>query len=326
MGHKVYDSFGRRVSYLRFSITPECNFKCIYCNMNKASNSSRGQLSLHDILFLLQTFRNELDFNKLRITGGEPLLSNDILSIVQIARKVNFKEIVLTTNGYRLKSVAKELKGNGLTRVNVSLDSLRKDVFKRITGVDFFENVFNGILEAIKYELTPVKINTVLLKGMNEEDLVPLSELTLNLPIIVRFIELMPVKGNNSWKGYFMSYENAFEIISRKFNLSPVENTNSDEVAKYYRIEGSYGKIGFITPISQHFCSSCNRIRLSDKGKLFPCLFSTLGIDILDEVRRRDKEKLVEKINKAIKLKPSGHGIIFSEEKKYIESMREIGG
>lgn len=317
------DRFGREIYYLRFSVTEKCNFRCVYCNSYK-EDEFVSEPSLSEIEFLLNNIRS-LGFRKLRITGGEPLLRNDIVEIVKVASDAGFEEIVLTTNGFRLKDIAEDLKKANLTRVNISLDSLSKSTFAFVTSVDKLDDVMEGIQESINVGLTPVKINTVLLKGINENDIIPIAELTKERDVIVRFIELMPVKGNSFFDKHFMSYKDAVDILMKNFKLTK-ENDVKHEVAKYYKIDGFRGKIGFITAVSQHFCSSCNRLRLTSTFKIYPCLFSSLHVDIKDAVKNRDGELLKRKFEEAVLIKPESHGEIKINSKEFINNMRELGG
>ncbi|BAL81277.1 GTP 3',8-cyclase MoaA [Caldisericum exile] len=317
------DRFGREITYLRFSVTERCNFRCAYCTSYKDDEIAK-EPSLSDIEFILKGVYS-LGFRKVRITGGEPLLRNDIVDIVRTSKLIGFDEVVLTTNAYRLKDIAYDLKKANLTRVNISLDSLRNDVFLKITTVNKLDDVILGIKEAINVGLTPLKINTVLLKGINEEDLIPISNLAKDNDIIVRFIELMPVKGNSFFERHFMGYKEALKILEKEYTLTKIEDV-SHEVAFYYRIDGFKGRIGFITSVSQHFCTSCNRLRLTSTYKIYPCLFSGINVDIKDAVKERDFELLKRRFEEAVFVKPEAHGEIRLGSKEFIENMRELGG
>jgi len=316
------DRFNRDITYLRFSVTPRCNFRCVYCSSYSLTDFEEP--TLDEIEFILKV-SSQLGFTKVRITGGEPLVREDIVDIVKIAKKANFNEVVLTTNGFRLKEIASELKKAGLDRVNVSLDSLRKETFYEITKVDKFEDVYDGIKKAVEVGFNPIKINTVLLKKINEEDIIPIVELAKDLPITVRFIELMPVKGNTFFDNHFMSYKDAIKIIESKYELKKYK-VIEHEVANYYKIEGFKGLIGFITSVSQHFCASCNRLRLTSNFKIFPCLFSSNYISIKDAVKERNEDLLKSLFEEAVYIKPEAHGEIKIGSKDFIENMRELGG
>ncbi|MCI4463328.1 MAG: GTP 3',8-cyclase MoaA [Caldisericum sp.] len=317
------DRFGRGIYYLRFSVTERCNFRCLYCTTYK-DDAIATEPTLEDIAFVLKGIHS-LGFRKVRITGGEPLVRNDIVEIVKTASSTGFEEIVLTTNAYRLKDVAYDLKKANLTRVNISLDSLRNDTFAYITSSGKLEDVVEGIKAALDAGLTPIKINTVLLKGINEDDLISITNLTKDNDVIVRFIELMPVKGNSFFDMHFMSFKEAYSIINKEYHLEK-DSDVAHEVARYYKIDGFKGKIGFITAISQHFCSTCNRLRLTSNFKIYPCLFSGMNIDIKDAVKNRDIELLKSKFEDAVSVKPEAHGEIKIGSKEFIENMRELGG
>lgn len=317
------DRFGRDIYYLRFSVTERCNYRCLYCNTYK-DDAIATEPTPGDVEFILSVAR-ALHFRKVRITGGEPLVRQDIVEIVKTASSIGFEEVVLTTNGYRLKDIADDLKKAGLTRVNISLDSLRSDTFTYITSVGKLTDVVDGVRKVIDVGLTPVKINTVLLKGINEDDLVPIASLAKDNDVIVRFIELMPVKGNSFFDLHFMSFREAFDIINKEFHLVKAPDI-AHEVAKYYRIEGFKGKVGFITAVSQHFCSTCNRLRLTSNLKIYPCLFSRINIDIKDAVKNRDSNLLKSKFEEAVYVKPKAHGEIRVGSREFIENMREMGG
>ncbi len=324
MSDYLIDNFGRRITYIRFSVTPRCNFNCIYCNSHTDETDRTEEFSTEDIEFLF-SIMPDLGIKKVRLTGGEPLLRQDILDIVQALKKDNIQEIVLTTNGFFLGSIAEALHNAGLTRVNISLDTLRSNVFKHITGIDALDRVASGIKNAIKYKLTPVKINTVLMRNINEKDILSITKLTLNNGIIVRFIELMPVKGSDFWKKHYMSFKTALDVINNKYELTRVSGDRG-EVASYYKIKNAPGKIGFITPISQHFCKHCNRIRITARGEVYPCLFSKEHVSIWDAVENRDKDLLVSLIKKAVDIKPKEHGVINLSSQDFINNMRELGG
>ncbi len=321
----LIDRFGRKITYIRFSVTPRCNFNCSYCNSHTAEEDIADEFTTDDIEFLF-SIAGKLGITKVRLTGGEPLLRKDIVQIVSSLNKAdNINEIVLTTNGYYLKFLAPKLKRAGLTRVNVSIDTLRRDVFKQITQVDGLKLVESGIEESIKQGLLPVKINVVLMKGINEEDILPIAELSLRYPVIVRFIELMPVKGNSFWKGHYMGFSEALLLIKKVYALETASGAKG-EVASYYRIKGSNGKVGFITPVSQHFCAQCNRIRITAAGKIYPCLFSKEYVSIWDAVKARDKFFLEKLIRKSVDIKPKEHGPIEMNDSDFINNMRELGG
>ena len=321
----LVDRFSRKITYIRFSVTSRCNFNCVYCVSHTDEGKKTEEFTKDDMAFLFRTV-SELGIEKVRITGGEPLLRKDIIDIVQSASiNKNIKEIVLTTNGSLLRQFAQPLKDVGLTRANISLDTLRREVFEEITQRDFFENVMDGISASINAGLTPLKINTVLMKGINEEDIIPIAELSLKYPVIVRFIELMPVGKGGFWKDHYMSFVEALDIIKRKYELS-VGKGAKGEIADYYEIVGSKGKIGFITPVSQHFCATCNRIRITARGKIYPCLFSKENIDIWDAVKLQDSEELIKLIEKSVEIKPAAHGAIEKDDKQFIKNMKELGG
>ncbi len=324
MGSLV-DRFGRKITYIRFSVTPRCNFNCDYCSSHTAENDNAEEFTTDDIAFLF-SIAGELGIEKVRLTGGEPLLRKDIVNIVSALHDAdNIREIVLTTNGYYLSFLAGKLKKAGLTRVNISLDTLREDVFKRITHVDGFRLVEKGIEKSVENKLLPVKINTVLMRGINEEDIVPIAKLTLKYPVIVRFIELMPVKGNDFWKKHYMSFSEALLMIKKVFDVVPAQG-GKGEVASYYKIANSSGKVGFITPVSQHFCAQCNRIRITASGKIFPCLFSKEYVSVWDAVKKRDRNTLEMLIRKSVDIKPKEHGPIDADDQDFINNMRELGG
>jgi cyclic pyranopterin phosphate synthase len=321
---QLVDSFGRKITYVRFSVTPRCNFDCFYCTSKKPQNATNTEFTIEDMDFLFFALK-KIGINKLRITGGEPLIREDIVQIVESANSRRIGEIVLTTNGFGLSKLALELKKAGLERVNVSLDTLRPEVFKQITGVDAFKDVYDGIFKSLEVGLTPVKINTVLLNGINNDDLIGLARLTVDYPLTVRFIELMPTSGNDAFKKHFLSFKSAFSIVKSEYHLVKLAVKNG-EVATYYEVPNAKGKIGFITPVSQHFCAYCNRIRITSRGKIYPCLFSSLNVDAFDAVRSRDLELLVKKIYESVNIKPQSHSLIEKDNGVLINNMRELGG
>ena len=248
------------------------------------------------------------------------------------------KDISLTTNGFFLDEYAAKLKAAGLNRVNVSLDSLQEEKYRKITRGGNLKKVLAGINSAIEAELLPLKINTVLIKGVNDDEIDDFVNLTIKNPMNVRFIEFMPSADN-----LITEYENGFipmlgirDHLIKKYSLKPLKICTSNGPAKYYHIKGAKGTVGFITALSQHFCESCNRIRLTSDGKIRPCLFSNKEIDLKSEIRnvkkifadRPDlrKKMIREKIIEAVKLKPENHKLSAKSKKNSSFQMSRIGG
>ncbi len=278
-------------------------------------------LSFEDIYTIVKASA-QLGINKIRITGGEPLVRRGIVSLVEkIAGVDGIKDLAMTTNGILLKDYAQDLKNAGLNRVNISIDSLFESRYKDITRGGNIDDVFLGLDAAVAAELNPIKINTVIIKGFNDDEIINFAQLTLNKPFDIRFIELMPIGQVGVENPYeFVSNE---EVLSKLQGLKPVESEHS--VAKYYQFPGAIGKIGFINPISNHFCGDCNRIRLTADGKLKPCLHSNDEIDLKEALATKDFEVLTQKIKDAIEAKPQKHFLLEKDE-RVIRDMNRIGG
>jgi len=316
----MIDQFGRKIEYLRISVTQKCNMNCIYCNPEGECETLCDSLSIMDFKRIVQSMA-KCGIKKIRITGGEPLLRNDLCELVQTLSQIDgIDDISATTNGIRLKEMAEPLKKAGLKRVNISLDSLNEEKFKYITGGGKLSVVLEGIASAVKAGLFPIKINIVVMKGVNDEEINAFINLAKDNPIEVRFIELMPIGDfgeKNKEKVVFNS-----SIIRTHPQLISMESTSSGP-ASMYTIEGFKGLIGFISPMSHQFCHLCNRIRLTCDGKIRPCLGQNGEKDLIP-VLRNHPENLDEFIRTAILEKPKGHH--FGEEYKSTRSMNKIGG
>jgi cyclic pyranopterin phosphate synthase len=305
------DPHGRHIDYLRVSVTDLCNFRCVYCLPPEGT----AQKSHHEILRYEEILRMvelgvRLGVRKVRVTGGEPLVRRDITHFIgRLTRIEGLEDVALTTNGYMLASMAVELRLAGLKRVNISLDSLDQRTFQRITGADGLERVLEGIQTSLDVGFDPVKLNVVLLRGINEDDVPRLANMTLKKPIHVRFIERMPFGQNepeNAPESF--SAERAKQIIQREVGpLTPQERSPLDGPASMHRLAGAKGGIGFIDPITGHFCGTCNRMRLTAGGGLRPCLFSEGEIDIKTPLRRgADDMELAQLLETAVAAKPVG--------------------
>ncbi len=305
----MLDGYGREINYLRISVTQNCNLNCIYCSPaepgvhNLPPSSCREYLTPNEIGFITGTMAG-LGLKKVRITGGEPLLRPDLTEIIaKIAEIKSISEIAMTTNGLHLAEMAEPLKEAGLKRVNISIDSLNSDKFSEITGGGNLKRVLNGLEAAIKTGLSPVKINVVLIKGVNDGEIDDFIGLTKEYPIDIRFIELMPL-GSFSTE-YFNRIIYSAEIIGVRPRLQKISD-NGKQVAEYYQIFGYKGRIGFISPMSHKFCGTCNRVRITCDGKLKLCLGNNNEINILP-VLRNEPAKLSGFLQKTILKKPFEH-------------------
>lgn len=314
------DSYGRNIEYLRLSVTKRCPLRCVYCK--DEAEKSDNELSASRIEKIVRAFAS-CGVTKVRLTGGEPLMRSDISEIAgRISRTDGIKKLVLTTNGVMLKKYARGLKESGVSAVNVSLDTLDREKYKALTGCDCLDSVLDGIEEAQQCEFSHIRINSVLIRGENDGDAESLILLAKDRKIDVRFIELMPFSDAGENERLIIRGK---EILERFPYLKPAENQKANaekSVAKYYTADGFRGRIGFINPISERFCSDCNRIRVLSDGKIRPCLGSDTEFDIRNIID--DEEELEKAVRKAIMSKPKGHS--FSCGYAGFHGLDRIGG
>jgi cyclic pyranopterin phosphate synthase len=320
------DKYNRNIDYLRISVIDRCNLRCIYCMPEEGIKNllpHNELLSYEEILQVIK-IATTIGVSKIRITGGEPLLrKNIIIFIERVAKIEGIKDIGITTNGVFLRQFASKLYDAGLKRVNVSLDSLDEDKFKKITRLGRLQDVLEGIEEAYRVGLNPLKINVVVMKGINDDEIERFARWSIEVPYQIRFIEFMPVGGNHWKKEFFISAEEIKKRIEKTFGrLIPVQIKKSGP-AEYFMLEGAKGLIGFISPLTTHICTRCNRLRLTAEGKLRPCLFSDREIDLKRLLRNgASQDTIREVLIKTIQLKPQG----MSDETKPLRPMSTIGG
>jgi cyclic pyranopterin phosphate synthase len=324
----MQDTFGRTIDYLRISVTEACNFRCIYCAPNGHTTPTTSPLSVEDIRHVVSA-AVALGITKIRLTGGEPLLRRDIVKIVRAISSVpGVQDLALTTNAFLLARLAPELAEAGLRRVNISLDTLRRDRFAQIVGVDAFDAVWAGIRKAEMVGFAPLKINVVAMRGLNDDECADFAQLTIDHPWHVRFIELMPVGGSDVARAFFdQHFIPAAELIARLPELSKSESPQGSGPARTYRLPGAHATIGFITPASEHFCNACNRLRVTAQGSLCACLFGDRGEDMRGALCNGVSEtKLQELLARAIDSKPEQHPFGADFKITSVEAMSKIGG
>ncbi len=327
MTKKLIDPFGRTIDYLRISITDHCNLRCLYCVTDEISWVPHEEiLRFEEITQIVRVFVEE-GIRKIRITGGEPLLRKGLPEFIsQLSRVEGLEDLSVTTNGVLLVKMAKDLKEAGLTRINVSLDTLHPERYRRITGKDFFHQVWEGIQTAKAVGLSPVKINVVAMKEYNEDEILDFVRLTFRESYVVRFIEYMPV--SESWDdSQFLSVGKIKEKIESVYPLTPIPGTRNNGPARVFQVPGAKGEIGLISPLSNHFCGTCNRLRLTADGHLRPCLFSDIEIDIKTPLRNGGGiDSLRSTLYEALKLKPKQHHLDSISAPKCHRGMWSIGG
>ncbi len=321
------DPFDRRIDYLRISITDRCNLKCIYCVPDvSAPHPGRAEMLTTGEIVRFVRIAHERGVSKVRITGGEPLLRPDILELVREIKEIGIKELGLTTNGMMLGEMAGCLKQAGLDRVNISMDTMDENKYRLMTRGGELGSVWKGIEEAERVRLTPIKINVVPIRDINDNEATDFAQLTLERDWHIRFIELMPV-GRSRWsnRARVKKEELASKISVALGSLRPHEFRGKGP-SRNYRLPGAKGIIGFISPISECFCQWCNRLRITSRGKIRPCLFSGGEIDIMTPMRKGASDEELDKLfRNAIAIKPAGHRLE-ENDMPVLSSMSAIGG
>jgi cyclic pyranopterin phosphate synthase len=326
----LIDNYHRRISYLRISLTDRCNLRCIYCMPPEGL-----QLLDHAEVLRLEEVERiaaaaaRLGISRIRITGGEPLVRKGVIGLVEgLIQLPGIEDVSLTTNGILLTEHAAALRRAGMRRINISLDTLDAEKYKRITRGGDIQRVIEGISEARRQGFSPIKVNVVAMRGINDDEIAEFARLTIERPVHIRFIEFMPVGISTEWdQNSFISSSETRDIISRVGRLLAVENCAKSGPAAMYRLEGAAGQLGFISPLSNHFCDTCNRMRLTADGKLRTCLFSDEEIDLKKYLRGGLSDHDLERIiAEAIKAKPKGHTISEPSFKKCRRNMSAIGG
>ena len=329
---QLVDQFLRKINYLRVSVTDRCDLRCVYCMKEKMNFLPKNEvLSLEEIERLCDNFI-DLGVEKIRLTGGEPLVRKNIIHLIQNLNKkkssTNLKEITLTTNGSLLKRYAKDLKKNGIKRINVSLDTIIEKKFREITRFGNLQNTLDGIEEAIKNGIK-VKINTVVFKNFNEDQTTNLINWANSKLLDLTFIEVMPMSDTDMPRHMqFVSLDKIFKELNNSFNFNKSDYKTGGP-SNYFISKKLDIKVGFITPLSNNFCATCNRVRISSTGKMYMCLGQNDYVDFREILRTdRGDEYIKDKIRFALSIKPKRHDfIINSEVKPYISRyMNETGG
>jgi len=325
---KLIDSFERAHTYLRISVTDRCNLRCMYCMPEEGIKwKQKEEILTYEEIFRIAKLLVSMGVNKIRITGGEPMVRNDIESLISSLSSIKgLNMLSMTTNALLLKDNAYKLKLCGLQSLNVSLDTLQKDKFIWITKRDKLNPVLEGINSALVCGFTPLKLNVVVIKGINDDEIMDFVSFVKNKPINVRFIEFMPFE-NNGWDySKLVSYEKIKSVIQEQYELIPIKGNKSD-VAKDFCIEGFQGTISFITSMTENFCSSCNRIRLTADGSFKTCLFHKPECNLRTLLRNGASDtKISEVILQALALKKIGHEPLEELARIENQSMIQIGG
>jgi cyclic pyranopterin phosphate synthase len=326
------DPFGRAITYLRISLTDRCNLRCVYCMPQEGLQwqARASQLSAEEIARVVESAARG-GVTRVRLTGGEPLVHPHIVEIVRrIASIPEIEEVSLTTNAMLLERLAQPLAEAGLKRVNISLDSLDADKFKRITRGGDIDRVWRGIAAAKRSHLAPLKLNTVIVRGLNADELPALARLTMENDWHVRFIEVMPIGNAQDWgeglpapSERYVSVQEMRSALST-FDLRPVTAPQGNGPARTYRIPNALGTIGFISPLGEHFCQNCNRLRLTSDGKLRSCLVIPNEVSLRDALR--SGQSLEPFFEQAIAQKPEHHDMLVATPTDAQRGMSQIGG
>lgn len=324
---RLQDGFRRAINYMRISVTDRCNLRCVYCMPPEGMPwiPHSDVLTFEEIERIVRATAR-VGMRKIRITGGEPLVRRGVVELIaRLAAVPGIEDISMTTNAMLMPQFAEALAGAGLQRINVSLDTLRPDRFANITRFDGLEQVMAGIEAAERAGLEPIKINAVILRGINDDEVVDLARLTLDRPWHVRFIEAMPLGGNLpvEEKG-FISVD---EIMGKLGELEAVSGPNGSGPARYFRIPGGRGTVGVISPMSHFFCESCNRVRLTAEGQLRLCLFDDHEIDLRTPLREgATTGEIVAAFQQAILTKPERHHLEVGQSNCNLRALSQIGG
>ena len=327
---KLIDSFGRTVNYLRLSVTDRCDFRCVYCMSEEMTFMPRAQiLTLEEIYQVAKAFV-ELGVTKLRVTGGEPLIRRNILELMpKLGNLQGLDELVMTTNGSHLDKMAQDLKKADVKRLNISLDTLNPERFKRLTRTGDLQQVLRGVAAAKAQGFERIKLNAVILKNRNHDEVVDLVRYAVEHGFDISFIEEMPlgqVSDHSRAEAYYPSYQ-ILEDLAQHFSLLSTTDKTSGP-SNYFRVDGGATRVGFISPHSENFCSQCNRVRLTAEGRLLLCLGNEHSVDLKKVLRSNpgNLELLKQTIVEAMKIKPEKHEFNLQEKPVIFRHMSVTGG
>jgi len=326
----LIDRFGREVNYIRISVTDRCDFRCVYCMAEDMEFVPRAQLlTLEEIAFIARAF-TESGVEKIRITGGEPLIRRNVIKLFQdIGQLEGLRELVTTTNGSQLTGLARDLKAAGVKRINISLDTLDAERFRRITRVGDLDKVLAGIQAALDAGFDRIKINSVILKNRNHDEVIDLVRFAIAQGIDISFIEEMPLGmiGDHDRAEAYYSSDQIRQDLEQEFTLiATTESTGGP--SRYFRIPDTGTRVGFISPHSHNFCDSCNRVRLTCEGKLLLCLGQEHSVDLRHVIRANpgDMNKLKQAIRNSMLIKPKGHEFSMDSKPVILRHMNVTGG
>ncbi|MEI6206369.1 MAG: GTP 3',8-cyclase MoaA [Desulfuromonadales bacterium] len=325
---QLTDSLGRHINYLRLSVTDRCNMRCFYC-MPKEGVVNKGHAAIlsYEELQLVAETAVELGIEKIRITGGEPLVRAGLVAFLEKLSAIpGLKHLALTTNGLLLSEMAADLHRAGVQRLNVSLDSLNPATFSDITRGGDLKKVLAGLDAAEQAGFLPPKINCVIMRGINDTEITAFAEMTRSRGCAVRFIEYMPVVREEGWQRYCISGDEILQRITAGYTLEQIDKGPYSGPSRDFRIPGARGSIGIITAVSGHFCNECNRIRVTSTGQAKGCLFSDEKTDLVPYLRPPDRLQLAEVLRGIVSGKPERHGISGDGYGHQNFSMAQVGG
>jgi cyclic pyranopterin phosphate synthase len=326
---QLTDSYQRKMDYLRISVTDRCNFRCQYCMPEDIQFQDKSHiLTLEEMLTFAEACL-QVGVTKVRVTGGEPLVRRGVVWFVEQLKALGFDEVTMTTNGFLLKENLEGLVEAGLDRINVSLDTLQPEKFQFITRRNHFEKVWESVMAALDTPLSPVKINAVAMRGVNDDEIVDMAKLTIKYPLSIRFIELMPLNGDTDGSRFRKLFIPGSEILARAQealgDLKPVEKDDPAAPADEFEFDGAPGNFGVITPVSEPFCARCSRLRLTADGKIHPCLLTDLDVPVKDAIRSDDPIPAIHEVLwKSARIKPPAGLTLPSEARN--RTMSQIGG
>lgn len=326
--NKLIDTFGRKHTYLRISVTDRCNLRCSYCMPPEGLNwKAKNEILTYEEIIRIARVFVDLGITKIRLTGGEPLVRKDLHVLIEhLSQLKGVETIAMTTNAVLLAQQAPALKAAGLSALNISLDTLQKTRFTDITKRDDYDNVMHGLETALEVGFSPLKLNVVVIKGFNDDELVDIVNWAKDKPINVRFIEYMPFKDNHWQPEGVFSYAEMRELIDKHFTLVPLEAEHG-AVAKDFAIENHIGTVSFVTSMTESFCHTCNRLRLTADGSVKSCLFYLPEVNLRDVLRRGiTDDDLALMIQSAVLMKPEAHPPMEELATVANRPMIEIGG